>query len=119
MTRTLTIIPEDIEGNYLTEYQDTDVIRPSFSYLHRKLEKAVGYDIFGLLRSELLPNEIEDNWVTNELPEGVYPCICMDKPCTYFRWSDNRRFAGLVVFNDDTEGYQDALYKYENKISTL
>lgn len=112
---TYTIVPESIQGGYIGDFKDEDVVRASYCYLHGKLEAIVQYDIFSMLRSELKPNEINENWVSDEFKAGVYPCICMGNECTFFRWENGGRFSGLIVMNSDTENYKYAKNAYETK----
>jgi hypothetical protein len=115
MNRILTIVPESLDGGYLGGYSQRDVVRASFSYLHGDLESMVGYDIFSILKFDLLDNEIDDRWVSEGLKEGIYQGRCLGKEVTYFRWKNGRRSSGLVVLNTDKESYQDALKKYKEK----
>jgi|LakMenE18May11ns_1017448.scaffolds.fasta_scaffold9607595_3 hypothetical protein len=116
--RTLTIIPENIDGEYRgAKYED--VVRASWCYLHGELEEKNGYDIFSLLKSELTPEEIDERWLSDKLGDGIYSCICFDKPCTFFRWSNGRRFCGLVVADSDIEFYNYAMKCYKKKSQSL
>jgi len=126
MTKKLiyTIVPESTyNGGYLAGYyNDDEVVRPSYCYLHGKLETLIGYDIFGMLRSELEPDQIIDNRVSDKFVEGIHSCICMGKPCTFFRWKTNehhKSFAGLVVLNSDTRALEYAQECYDNKTSNI
>ena len=116
----LTIIPEKIDGSLNANYKDDDVVRSSCCYLHGELQTKNGYDIFSLLKSELQPEQIEENkWVSNELKDGIYPCVCMDEECTFFRWWNGRHFNGLVVLNSDGDSYTYAKEMYNTKAISI
>jgi hypothetical protein len=114
--RTLTIIPEPISGE---ERNREDTVRASWCYLHGELEDINGYDIFSLLKSELTPDEIDEKWVSQSFKSGIYPCICFDKPCTFFIWYNGRRHSGLVVSNSDEKAYNYAKKCYEEKAKSI
>ena len=118
-----TIVPETIEHHYMGNYEDKDVVRPSYCYLHGKLEELVGYDIFGMLKAELLPEQINEyNNLSEKFEEGIYPCICMGKPCTFFRWKTeehHRSYAGLVVLDYDLKAYEYAFKSYYNNENNI
>jgi hypothetical protein len=109
-----TIVPETINGNYTGDYKYEDVVRASWCYLHGELENMVGYDIFSMLRAELKPEQIDERWLSDEFVEGIYQCVCMGKPCTFFRWK-NYNYHGLVVLNTDKDAYEYASKCYEEK----
>jgi hypothetical protein len=101
-----------VGGNYNYE----DVVRATFCYLHAELEDmAGGYDVFTMLKSELKPEQFDDwNRLTDEFGPGIYPCVCMGEPCTFFRWKNNG-YHGLVVLNTDKDAYEYASKAYEQK----
>lgn len=110
----LTIVPESLEGT-IEGYKDEDCIRASWCYLHGQLESKNGYDIFSLLKSEILPEHQDDKWLSYSFPEGEYECICFNQPCTFFYWTRRGHGGGLVVFNSDKELYEDAKAKFERR----
>lgn len=117
--RKLTIVPESIDGT-IKNYKDSEVVRASYCYLHGDLEDLNGYDIFSLLKSELTSDEIqEEHWVSDNFEPGIYPCICLDSECTFFRWWNGRRYSGLVVLNSDSESFEYAKQCYESKATSI
>ena len=106
-TTVYTIVPETIDGESIGDYIREELVRASWCYLHGELQDRVGgYDIFNMLRCELEPEHInEHNRLTDEFESGIYPCICMGEPCTFFRWK-RLHYIGLVVFNTDKDGYE-------------
>lgn len=109
-----TIVPDTIDGNYIGDYKHEDVVRASWCYLHGDLEDKVGYDIFSMLRAELKPEQIDEKWLSDEFPGGIYQCVCMGEPCTFFRWKTDK-WRGLVVLNSDKESYEYASKCYEER----
>jgi len=113
-----TIIPETLDGNFIGDYTRDDLVRATYCYLHGKLEGMVGYDIFSMLRSELLPEYIqEEHWVSNKLEGGIYPCTCMGESCTFFRWKSEfpDKYSGLVVLDSDKEAWLYAFHAFLDK----
>jgi hypothetical protein len=75
-----------------------------------------------MVRSELEADQIVDNRVSDKFEEGIHSCICMGKPCTFFRWKtheNHKSFAGLVVLNSDTRALEYAQECYDNKTSNI
>lgn len=114
--RILTIIPEPLSGN---RDNKNLTVRAAWCYLHGELEELNGYDIFSLLKSELSSEEIDDKWISKTFKEGIYPCVCFNKPCTFFIWYNNRRHSGLVVSNSDVKAYNYAKKCYEEKRESI
>lgn len=117
-----TIIPENGEGDYIGDYTYENVTRPSYCYLHGELKKLAGYDIFSMLKSELEPEQIQELWLSDKFEEGIYPCICMGKQCTFFRWKTNtshKSYTGLVVLDEDFNAWQYAFGCYVNKVDNI
>lgn len=110
-----TIVPEKSNGDLIGDYTQEELARASSCYLHGELDFEVGYDIFNMLKSELKPEQIDQHdRLTDEFGPGIYPCICMGEPCTFFRWK-NGGYHGLVVFNTDKDAYEYASKCYEEK----
>jgi hypothetical protein len=110
-----TIVPETIDGKSIGDYTREELVRASFCYLHGELQDRVGgYDIFNMLRSEVEPGQRNDYVLTDEFGPGIYSCICMGEPCTFFRW-ERLHYKGLVVFNTDKDAYEYASKCYEEK----
>ena len=109
-----TIVPETIDGKSVEDYTREELVRASFCYLHGDLQDRVGYDIFNMLRAELKPEQINENWLSDEFAEGIYQCVCMGEPCTFFRWK-RMHYKGLVVLNADKESYEYASKCYEER----
>ena len=61
-----TIIHETVNGNYIGDYKFEDVVRPSWCYLHGKLQDMAGYDIFSMLQAELKPEQINERWLSDK-----------------------------------------------------
>ena len=116
----LTIIPETFDGELASDLTREEVVRASWCYLHGELETENGFDIFSILKKELEPQFIDsDTWLSDDFPEGIYDCICFDKPCTFFIWSNGRRNSGLVVLNSDLEAFNYAKKSFEEKSSSI
>ena len=110
-----TIVPETIDGESIGDYTREELVRASFCYLDGELQNRVGYDIFNMLRSELEPEQInEHGYLTDEFGSGIYSCICMGEPCTFFRW-ERLHYKGLVVLNTDKDAYEYASKCYEER----
>jgi hypothetical protein len=105
------LVPE-ISGNgtstNLMGYNDNELKRVNFSYLHGDLQEKANYDIFSFYGD--IPTE-----------EGIYkgfvefPDVKIE--CTIFLWKCNevKGLQGLVVANNDKESFEDAKTKYEKK----
>jgi len=110
------IVPET------TKYENVrNSKRFSFCYLHGKLEEDAGYDIFGVI-NPLLKTEKHTNYVISEMEDGAYPCTFEGKDCTFFFWNDKNnpeRHRGLVVYNDDEEGFNYALKSFNERAKCL
>jgi hypothetical protein len=110
-----TIVPKTIDGKSIGDYTREELVRPSSCYLHGELEEMVGYDILNMLRSELEPEQInEHGYLTEEFGPGIYSCVCMGEPCTFFRW-ERLHYMGLIVLNTDKESYEYASKCYEER----
>jgi hypothetical protein len=119
----LTIIPETHSGEYVGGYKHEDAVRAAYCYLHGELDKRNGFDVCSLLRSELLPQDIEDTWwLADSFQEGIYKCTCFNEPCLFFRWSSSiqgDRMKGLIVLESDHWAVKDAYSKYSKKTYSI
>jgi hypothetical protein len=113
-TTIYTIVPETIDGESIGDYTREELVRASFCYLHGELQDRVGFDIFNMIRSELEPGQRNDYVLTDEFGSGIYSCICMGEPCTFFRWK-RLHYKGLVVLNTDKDAYEYASKCYEER----
>jgi hypothetical protein len=117
----LTIVPDQsrtvFDDGYIRNhnYDKDELVRASFCYLHGELDELNGFDCFFLLKSELSDDEVDGVRLSDNFKEGVYPCVCLGRESTFFRWHRGRGFCGLVVSNDDTEAYAEAHEMYLNK----
>lgn len=111
-----TIVPQTMYGDLIGDYKKEDVVRAYWCYLHsNELESMANYDAFCMLKCELEPKHIDDEkWLSDEFPGGIYQCVCMGEPCTFFRWKTDK-WRGLVVLNSDKDGYEHARDAYERK----
>lgn len=118
-TTVYTIIPEKSNGDLIGDYTREELVRASWCYLHGELDFEVGYDIFSMLKSELKPEQFDEHGrLTDEFESGIYSCICMGEPCTFFRWK-NSECHGLVVLNTDKDAYEYAFKSYREKKSSF
>jgi hypothetical protein len=95
-------------------------IRLSYTYLHGKLEEDCRYDLYNIAKENSFGFKEKDGIVEPDKEmTGLYPCLYKDKDCTLFLWVVNNMFRGLVVYNDDVEGYKFAMDKYMKKEKTI
>jgi hypothetical protein len=119
--KTLRIIPQAINGEVYGDFDDEQLVRPAYCYLHGELEYLFGYDIFYFLKEDLEENQISEcsRYLHEDFKEGIYPCKFEDKECTFFIWQDATSNHGLVVFNSDTKAYEEAKQCYDEKFLTV
>ena len=100
---------------YGDEYAPDDVYVVPWCYLHGKLERDVGYDIFCSEESDRLPDGISHHTII--MPDGS------EQKCIAYIWSVPEKDLsgtwmkprGFVLYEDDTEHIESILEDYNNK----
>lgn len=113
--RILTIVPEKVDGSTYG-YENKDLQRVAYCYIHGELETINEFDIFYLLVSELKTEDIGAFYVNDTFPVGIFECKAFERDCTFFHWKANESVEGLVVFNDDKEGLAYAENEYNEHV---
>lgn len=103
----LTVNPQKLHGDHYDETVDN--VRISGTYLHGELQDKAGFDIFSFV---------------GQLPTctGIYPVkvLHFNLDATLYIWNDhNGVIHGLVVENDDAEGIDFAIKRYNARYSYL
>ncbi len=113
----LIIVPDTQKENIPSGIQG----RFSYTYLHGKLQDDCDYDCYNVIGFEehgFIKKDDYSSIVVDESKYGIYNCVYNNKECTLYLWTRKEgitSYCGIVVYNDDVESVEYALWKYRNK----
>lgn len=109
------IIPDTDENE-----DDSNLVRLSFTYLHGKLQRDAETDLYSIKNFNLKTRHYNKFVDSDNLQEGLYPCIYKGNPCTLFFWKYKLEVArGLIVYDSDEKGLLHAELCYKTKTGFL
>ncbi len=83
--------------------------RPSWSYLHGKLEGDAGHDLYGFKHC--------DNPI---IEKGIYPCEYNGKACSLYIWLCKEGTThGLIIYDDDKDHIDYVKKCYDDEVPFL